>query len=246
MATWIFLRGLIRESRHWEGFLARFSTEFPGARLIAVDLPGNGRRCEMTSPTRIAGMTQVLRENLPLQGPVRILALSMGAMVALDWAARFPKEIEALVLLNTSLGGISPWYRRLRPRAAWQLLSLPWRGAIGREALILELTSRRHGGDAALAREWARYARESPVHSRNALRQLLAAARFRMRAAPSCPVLLLAGAKDGLVDPACSRDLAKRWGAELRMHPDAGHDLSLDEADWVLAQLRAWLAGLKP
>jgi len=53
-------------------------------------------------------------------------------------------------------------------------------------------------------------------------------------------LLLLAGVGDELVDPVCSRRLAEQWGVELRLHPSAGHDLPLDAADWVIAQVAAW------
>jgi pimeloyl-ACP methyl ester carboxylesterase len=56
------------------------------------------------------------------------------------------------------------------------------------------------------------------------------------------PVLVLASAMDALVDPLCSRHLAAEWKTSLAVHPDAGHDLPLDDAAWVARQVRAWLA----
>ena len=41
--------------------------------------------------------------------------MSLGAMVAVDWAARHPEELAGCVLINTSLRPFSPWYQRLRP-----------------------------------------------------------------------------------------------------------------------------------
>jgi alpha-beta hydrolase superfamily lysophospholipase len=54
------------------------------------------------------------------------------------------------------------------------------------------------------------------------------------------PVLVLNGAADRLVDPRCSRALAARWGAELHVHPHAGHDLPLDEPEWLVDRLVEW------
>ncbi|HEY1225998.1 MAG TPA: alpha/beta hydrolase, partial [Ramlibacter sp.] len=53
-------------------------------------------------------------------------------------------------------------------------------------------------------------------------------------------LLLLGSSGDALVDPSCSMELARRWQADLRMHPWAGHDLPLDDAAWVLAQVTRW------
>jgi pimeloyl-ACP methyl ester carboxylesterase len=90
---------------------------------------------------------------------------------------------------------------------------------------------------------WLQWRRENPVSSRNALRQLLAAARYRApQRSPFDRLLLLAGARDRLVDPRCSQTLASRWQARLTMHPTAGHDLPLDDEAWVLLQIREWLA----
>ena len=47
---------------------------------------------------------------------------------------------------------------------------------------------------------------------------------------------------DALVNPACSRQLAQRWGSHWQEHPNAGHDLPLDAPDWVLAHMLAWVA----
>jgi hypothetical protein len=47
---------------------------------------------------------------------------------------------------------------------------------------------------------------------------------------------------DKLVNPHCSRTLAQQWQAPLRAHDSAGHDLTLDEPDWVAQQVRDWIS----
>ena len=77
----------------------------------------------------------------------------------------------------------------------------------------------------------------------NTLRQLAAAARYRWSgSAPAQPVLVLRSAGDRLVDPACSQRIAEAWRAGLLTHPDAGHDLPLDDGPWLAAQVAAWAA----
>jgi pimeloyl-ACP methyl ester carboxylesterase len=94
--------------------------------------------------------------------------------------------------------------------------------------------------------EWQSWARECPVSRRNALRQLLAAARFSAADKPAVPLLVLAGAADGMVSPRCSQRLAQAWGASFALHPTAGHDLPLDDADWVAREVAAWLRAGSP
>ena len=94
--------------------------------------------------------------------------------------------------------------------------------------------------------DWVSVRAQRPVRPLNALRQLLAAARYRAPAqAPDVPMLLLASTNDRLVDSRCSQALARAWHCPLAMHPDAGHDLPLDDADWVASQIRHWLASLE-
>ena len=172
--------------------------------------------------------------------------MSLGAMVAIDWASRYPEEIGRCVLINTSLRGHSPFYHRLRPGNYWRLLQMALSVSPAfREQAVLSMTSAR--GDPATLQRWIEFHRRNPVSRSNALRQLLAAARFS--AAAHCPpveFLLLASVSDRLVDVSCSRLLAARWGVPLREHPTAGHDLPLDDAPWLIDHLRLWLADAAP
>lgn len=244
MDTWILLRGLTRECGHWGEFPAQLAARLPGARIVALDLPGNGALHRQRSPTRIADMLPACRAQLRAQdiaGPYHLLAMSLGALLALAWAAAYPQELVGGVLINTSLRGVSPFYRRLRPRSYPALLGVLAGGdPHAREAAILRLTSAR--ADPALLETWSALRRRHPVTPRNALRQLLAAARFRVPAQPpAVPLLLLSGAADALVDPRCSAELAARWQLPLCQHPTAGHDLPLDDGPWVAERIAAWL-----
>ena len=247
--TWVLLRGLTREAGHWGGFVAEFEARLPGARVVCVDLPGSGAHHREVSPWRIGPMVESVREELTARGltpPYHLLALSLGGMVALDWAKRRPDELAGAVLLNTSLAGLSPLHHRLQP-AAWPSLAGLAIGALHREATVLRLTSARPGDHAGTPSEWAAIRAARPVSAGNALRQLIAAARYRAPCVkPDVPLLLLAGARDGLVDPRCSLALARRWAVPLEMHPGAGHDLPLDDGPWVAAQVMAWRANAVP
>lgn len=245
--NWILLRGLMREQRHWEDFPHRFRQHFPDDNLILADLPGFGSEDGETSPLSIAGITDRLRLRWHpwlRQGPVHLLALSLGGMVAIDWASRHPRQLAGLVLINTSLAGFNPFYQRLRPQAYWPLLKwLLWqRDPQAQETAILRLTSQRFAEDPDILARWTRYARERPATRRNTLCQLLAALRYRPPSRPpSVPMLVLNGQGDRLVSPCCSQALAEAWRLPLRRHPIAGHDLSLDEPEWVCRQVAAWL-----
>jgi pimeloyl-ACP methyl ester carboxylesterase len=242
LTTWVLLRGLIREHRHWGNFPALLA-ERTQSTVLTPDLPGNGRHWRLRSPASIDGMLDFCRNELLTLGhppPYQVLALSLGAMVASCWATRYPSELSAVVMVNTSLRPFSPFWHRLRPRNYLQLI----RRGLGTdgtalERLILELTCRRQ--DPALAADWLRFRVECPVSRTNAIRQLLAASRFRApRLAPAVPMMVVAGQKDCLVDPACSHALAAAWQLPLACHPSAGHDLPHDDGPWLVDIISAW------
>ncbi len=234
MPTWVLLRGLMREQRHWGDFPARLACAMPQAQIVTLDLPGNGRACHDASPTRVAGMVEACRAALRRRGcdgPMYLLALSLGAMVAAEWGARYPQEIAGAVMINTSMRPLNRFSERLRwqnyPALLWGMLLS---GSRQQAALILRLTSSDPARHAGVLAQWLAWQAECPVSRTNMLRQLLAAARFRAPSGtPAYPVLVLAGGGDRLVDVRCSHTLAQRWQAPLVVHPSAGHDLPLDE-----------------
>ena len=249
MNTWVLLRGLTREARHWGDFPTLLRGTIPDADIVALDLPGNGSLHKMASSLSVEAMAEYCRSELKKRGlkpPYRLLAMSLGAMVAVAWAAEQPQEIAASVLINTSLRPFSPFYERLRPRNYSAILKRAFLGGVSaREELILRLTSNRNHSEKRkdVLAAWISYRREYPVSNRNALRQLLAASRYRAPVSkPAVPMLILASTSDALVDPRCSRRLARGWQAEMIEHATAGHDLPLDDGPWVAEQIRDWLS----
>jgi pimeloyl-ACP methyl ester carboxylesterase len=248
MTTWVLLRGLMREARHWGGFPLQFQAAVGTQAIVALDFPGNGSLHAQASASSVAEMANHCRTRLGQLGhapPYRVLALSLGAMVAVAWDEMYPAELERLVLINTSLAPYSPFYHRLRPSNYPALVSLLPTPAARRESLIMRLTSNLKSLSEQRQQtldQWVAYAVEYPVTRVNMLRQLYAAACYRAApAAPSVPVLLLASRQDRLVDARCSLVLAQHWRCAIRLHPLAGHDLPLDDGGWVAQQVKDWL-----
>jgi pimeloyl-ACP methyl ester carboxylesterase len=246
MTTWLLLRGLTREAGHWGRFADELQSALGPTAVIAIDLPGAGLLHDMRSPSRIEDIATRCREQalaLGLRPPFHLVALSLGAMVAVAWAKAHTTEIAAAVLINTSLGAHCPPWRRLRPGAfpaLFQLL-LPATDA-ARETVIYRLTSNRPAKEEAIVKVWSALRRRHPVTAANAFRQLWAAARYRPQLPPEhARLLVLASRGDRLVDPDCSRRLARAWRAVCIEHPSAGHDLPLDDGPWVAARLAEWL-----
>lgn len=247
------MRGLSRARGHWGAFADDFRARFPGTVVELPDLPGTGERRAVRAPLSIAGALASVRSEIfagifagiSTEHPVWLVGLSMGSMVAYEWMRRYPAEVAGAVLINTSMGGLSRPWRRLRPSAAVTLLRV---AAVTdprmREQRLFDLTSTRPDLAGVTVSAWAELARQQPVRRINVARQLLAAARYRARPFPTASptLLLLTSRGDRLVDPGCSRALARAVpGATLHEHPTAGHDLPLDDPAWVLDTIAGWL-----
>ena len=253
---WLLLRGLVREQRHWNDFPEIFKRYFPRDRIVLHDFAGNGKRFREKSATSIQGMVEDIRYALTSDSiaaerigqPVHIIALSLGAMVATEWMIRYPDECAASVLISTSMKGLSPLHQRLLPStypSITRSLLLP-RSLEQKERSNLKLVSNIVAADETrgkyLTRQWADYARQYPVSASNAIRQLIAAARFNIPdKKPAQPVLILRSLADHLVSPACSAALADHWQTTMQTHETAGHDIPLDDADWVCRKISEWL-----
>lgn len=235
---WLLLRGLARESAHWGGLIEQLRQARPGDRYHSLDLPGTGLNNHLRAPTSIAGNRAfVARATAHLPRPLGLIGMSLGGMVALDWAQQTPNPCAALVLIGTSSTHSYPW-QRLKP-ANWAAIArlLLSRRISAREQGILRLTSNQPL-TAAVAEAWLEIQRQRPVSRANVLRQLYAAAQFQPAPqAPAVPALLLASQGDRLVDWRCSQALAHAWHWPLALHPSAGHDLPLDDPQWLIGQI---------
>jgi alpha-beta hydrolase superfamily lysophospholipase len=157
------------------------------------------------------------------------------------WCAAHPRDFARLVLASTSAGDLSGPLQRFSPALLpTALRTLAARDPVRREELVLAMTTRMVREPHRLAVQWARYQEDRPVALANILRQLRAARTFRMPKL-DVPTFIVAGARDAMVHPSCSYRLAKRLDAPCEIHPEAGHDLPLDDPAWLADRIGAWV-----
>jgi pimeloyl-ACP methyl ester carboxylesterase len=253
MSDWLFLRGLIREAGHWLQFPRQFKHVFPEDQIHFFEIPGTGQRFQEPSPTEIGAMVEALQldfeKNLaPLQAKPLILSISLGSMVALEWLVRYPEQFAGAVLINTSLRSLNPIYERLQPHNyAWILRLLATASPEMRERQLLKLVSNEPHHHALAAHKFAAIQHMRPISRANALRQLYAASRFKLKTKPQgTPLLLLNSLGDRFVNPICTESLANYLGETWQSHPDAGHDLPLDAPNWVIERISEWRQQTQP
>lgn len=114
------------------------------------------------------------------------------------------------------------------------------------EKKILTLTTRMLGAaKEEIAQQWATFAPAKRTSAGNALRQLIAAAIYfapRANQIPRIPFLILSAKGDLLADSRCSRDFSLYRGGQWLEHPHAGHDLPLDDPEWLIQALSKFLS----
>lgn len=253
--SWILLRGLVREQRHWGKFPDILQACLPDDEIVLFDFAGNGKRNKEKSAITIADMTNDVRSYLSSHSkkqPVYIIALSLGAMVAVDWMSRYPDECAGAVLISTSLRGLNPFYQRLLPSnysTIFRSLIFP-EDIYQKESRVLKLVSNIVANDSiksgVIVSHWVYYAKQNPVSATNGLRQLIAATHFDVpTSCPDVPMLLLRSMADHMVSPECSTTLARHWHLPIETHDTAGHDIPLDAAEWVCEKIVKWLDKLR-
>lgn len=248
--SFVLLRGLIREAGHWGPFLHDLQEQFPEATIACIDIPGAGVRYRDPSPLSMAEIVKTMRADflrlkLPADRPVALVAISLGGMIAAQWLQDHPKDFQAVVLMNTSYGNLSPIWQRLQPKAFQLLLKVPLLKGVPKEHRILEVVSNRQDKYQQVAEMWGKIAAQRPVSLQNTFRQLFAAARFKTAVRkPSMPVLLLSSLQDRMVSVECMRTIAKAWKLPTVDHPTAGHDLPTDEPRWTAEQIHRFITSL--
>ena len=235
MSEIILVRGLFRGKFHWGRFPELLRQALPDFCVMCYDIPGNGELSEDISPNSIEGMVESLRSQRISTKPVNLLCISMGGMIGIKWAQMYPKEIISLVCINTSAGNSSPIYHRLRPSNYLKILTAIFKSSKGRETTIYNMVANQPLDHKVIAK-WVTLSETYPIRKSNFFRQLFAAMTFKATR-PQCPIIFLASAKDRLVSVQASKKMAQQWGAPLIINPHDGHDIPLDNPQWVCQQL---------
>ena len=79
MTTWVLLRGLMREARHWGEFPHQLQKVIGDDDIVCLDFPGNGALFKQSSLTTIPEMARHCRQQLQAKGcepPYHVLAIS--------------------------------------------------------------------------------------------------------------------------------------------------------------------------
>lgn len=248
----VLLHGFTGRAANWRPLLPRLAERH---RVIAVDLPGHGDSGAPggVAPYKMPRVAAALVELLTRRAaaPAHWLGYSMGGRLALYMAVMHPGAVRSLTLVSATAGLATAAERQAR-RAADEALAARIEGD-GMAAFVAEWE--RHPLFAGLARlsDGARAALHhqrlgnDPLGLANSLRGMGTGAQpslWSRLAAVAAPTLLVAGRRDTKFVALNERLAAAIPNATLRLIPDAGHVVQLEQPEAFLAAVTGFLEGL--
>jgi 3-oxoadipate enol-lactonase len=233
----VFLHGLGGRRTNWDLQLAALSDI---RRCCAVDLPGYGDSAGIPGPLPeiAAGIAEWIA--LLGNGPVDMVGLSFGGMVAQHLTLDHPELVRTLTLLDTSpafgLDGVTTPESWLDSRV--RAIRDPDPSAPGVEAVVAGLVGTKASDDVQAT--MVESMRAVPPATLEAACRALVQHDTRDRLQQiTAPVLVMVGAEDTETPPSYAEAIANRIpSAELVVVPGAGHLLNLEQPDLVNARLR--------
>lgn len=254
----VLLSGLAASERFWGAAFNRLAHR---ATVLAIDPRGFGSsasahddRDPADPRTHTAMLSEVLAERGFDGRPIVIIGHSLGASLALRWAAT-TSAVRAVVCLGAPLyrddDEVSAqmrhlgWFESLLARGPFAERVCHWmcahRTAAGRLAVAL-----RPGTPTPIARDGVRHTWPGYIGAFTALiahpgwEQALADL-----AAREIPVLLVEGASDRVPVPGRAAELAAKYETVRALTVDGGHDLPLSNPDACVALIEAVADGVR-
>ncbi len=236
----VFIHGAANDHSVWT-LQARYFAHH-GFNALAADLPGHGRSFAEAKTSVSAYADWIV--NLLDNGAIAKAALvghSMGSLVALDIASRYPARVSQLALLGTSLpmpvADALLDAARNRPNEAIEMLNV-WSHA---PQMRMGTSSLPGTSLTMAARRLLQQARPGVLAN-----DLAACQGFAMDEAAlkniTAPTLVIAGARDMMTPAKAGAAVAKAInGARMATLADAGHSMMAEAPGSIVDELAAFL-----
>lgn len=234
----VFINSLGSDLRIWDGLIADFAERFP---LIRYDQRGHGLSDCPPGPYTLRDHTDDLAGLLAhLQAPAAILiGVSVGGMIALDFAHQHPERVQGLVLCDTGakIGTVEYWSERSSAVRQGGLAPLA-------PMILARWFSSTFAATAPAAyRGYANMLTRTPVEGYAATCEALRDADLReVVRSINLPALVLCGAEDLATPPSLGRELAAALpNAHFALIPQAGHLPSLEQPKALATAIQHFL-----
>ena len=218
---------------------------------IAPDLRGMGASDCPAGEYSIGRYAEDLAAVLDQVGQSRasICGLSMGGYIALEFVRRFRSRVDSLVLMDTRAEADTEEGRQGRNRMA-ERARLEGVGPVTEELVDKLLGSESQSKTEAVVEPLRRMMRATPLAG---FLGALTAMRDRpgyadvLETLAGIPTLVVVGEEDGLTPPPLAEAMAGAIpGARLRVVPNAGHLVPMEQPETTTRLLRDFLRHVKP
>lgn len=234
----VFIHGFALDMAMWNAQFRHFAAT---NRVVRYDLRGFGRSSLPSGTYDHCDDLAALLGHLGIERPL-LVGLSLGANVALRFAADHPGRVAGIVLASPGLPG-HPWKEERPPDAARAIGKAQGveaaRAFWGSHAIFSSLDASPRA-KAEVAQMLADY---SGWHWREDDRQAPAPPIIDRLEVVDTPALVLSGARDVAGYREIARVLAERLPkARLVVYPDRGHMLTMEQPDAINAEIAAFAA----
>jgi len=239
-APLLLIMGLGWPSQAWHRSRPILSEKY---RTIAPDNRGAGRSEAPAGPYSIAQMAADAAAvlNAARVNAAHIFGMSMGGMIAQEFALQYPHKVRSLILGCTAAGG--PQAVRAEEAALQVLMTRgqdpdQFTKAVSPFIYDAGTPPERIEEDTAVRRKW--YPSADAYFAQ--LQAVIAWEAYSRIGQISVPTLVIHGENDRLVPPENGRLIAARIpGAKLAMIPDANHIFTTDQPDLAHAAILDFL-----
>lgn len=225
----LLLHGLGSRSADWQLQIPFLANTY---RVIAPDLRGHGASPKPRGPYSVAMMTadvMALLEKLNV-GPVHIIGLSMGGMIAFQMAVTNPEFVRSLVIVNSSPELIAHSIRdRFRIMQRLTLAQLTQPAQTGK--LLSQRLFPKPEQEPLRERFVAEWAENDKDAYLAAMKALIGWSVLDQVGDIACPVLVISGDRDYTPVEYKRAYVAKIPGARLVTIEDSGHATPIDQAE---------------
>lgn len=242
----VFLPGLAASTRYWESRIAPLADDH---RVVLVDLLGFGQSPKPWATYSVERQVTELHRVLVHVGPFTLVGHSLGALLAIAYAARYPRAVTGLALFGLPcFASAAEAKRSLRGRSAldrWALSNLLM------VAIVCMFS--RHVMRPLLPRLLSNLPPEIVedylLHTWLSATSTILEVIYRYdprvdidRLSTDMPVALLHGEHDSTAPIESVRELVRQYPDwRLDVLPEGDHNVLLNDPEWCLNKLQAFL-----
>ena len=236
----IFGHGLLMDNSMWDLVAPQFANNY---RVICFDFRGQGNSVD---PGRDFSIDNLVEDTAALiqalsQQPVHYVGLSMGGMVGMPLAARYPKLVRSLVLLDTSAQA-EPWFNKIKYAVMTFIVKL-----FGVKPLVPSMLPLMFGKSFLgnpVNHELISHWKQKLLALKKTITGPVSGVTKRRDITHEltkiiCPALIVVGDEDLTTVVSCAENIAACiTGSELKIIPQCGHSSALEKPEQVVDAMK--------